>query len=67
MGDSGVASPIVLESQLRLALRYRSRAIGYPLSAIRAAVTAVGGFSLLALLVYVADEHPAFEASTRTL
>ena len=27
-----------------------------------AATTAVGGFSLLAVLVYVADEHPTFKA-----
>ena len=37
------------------------------LSAIRAAAAPVGSFSLLAVLVYVADEHPAFEAGTRTL
>jgi hypothetical protein len=30
-------------------------------------VAGVGGFSLLAVLVYVADEYPAFEAGTRTL
>jgi hypothetical protein len=33
-----------------------------PLSAIRASATAEGGFSLLAVLVYVADEHPAAHA-----
>jgi hypothetical protein len=27
----------------------------------------VGGFPLLAVLVYVADEHPAFEATAATL
>jgi hypothetical protein len=27
----------------------------------------VGDFLLLAVLVYVADEHPAFKASTHTL
>jgi len=35
--------------------------------ASRAAAAGVGVFSLLAVLVYVADEYPAFEASTRTL
>ena len=48
---------------------------GYPgscrlstaLSAIRTAAAGVGGFSLLAVLVYVADEYPAFEATARTL
>jgi hypothetical protein len=34
------------------------------LAAIRAAAARVGGFSLLAVLVYVADEHPAIEAGT---
>jgi hypothetical protein len=42
-------------------------AIGVGLSAIRAATAPVGGFPLLAVLVYVANEHPAFEAGTRTL
>jgi hypothetical protein len=37
------------------------------LSAIRAAAAGVGGFSLLTVLVYVADEYPTFEAGTRTL
>ncbi len=37
------------------------------LSAIRAAATAVGGFPLLALLVYIADEHPAIYAGAWTL
>ena len=37
------------------------------LSAIRAAATAVGGFLFLAVLVYVADEHPAFETRAGTL
>jgi hypothetical protein len=37
------------------------------LSAIRAAATPVGGFPLLAELVYVANEHPALYAGTRTL
>ena len=40
----------------------RVRASGAGLSAIRAAAAAVGGFPLLAVLVYVADEDPAFEA-----
>jgi hypothetical protein len=40
---------------------------GLGLSAFRAAETAVGGFSLLAVLVYVADEHPAFESTARAL
>src|SRR5215208_7881693 len=35
--------------------------------AIRAAMTGVGCFSLLSVLVYVADEHPAFEAGAGTL
>jgi hypothetical protein len=30
-------------------------------------VASVGGFPLLAVLVYIADEHPAFEAGARTL
>jgi hypothetical protein len=33
------------------------------LSAFRAAAAPVGGFSLLAVLVYVADEYPAAHAS----
>jgi hypothetical protein len=40
-----------------------AKAIGVELSAIRAPAATVGGFSLLAVLVYVADEDPAFEAS----
>jgi hypothetical protein len=40
-------------------------AIGVGLSAIRAAAARVGGFSLLAVFVYVADEHPAAYASVR--
>ena len=32
---------------------------GLELSAIRAAAAGIGRFSLLAVLVYVADEHPA--------
>jgi hypothetical protein len=35
--------------------------------AIRAAPALVGGFSLLAVLVYVADEHPALKAGAGTL
>jgi hypothetical protein len=35
---------------------------GPELSAIRAAAAAVGGFPLLAVLVYVADEYPTFDA-----
>ena len=42
-------------------------AIGVGLSAIRAAAAGVGGFPLLAKLVYVADEHPAAYAGTGTL
>jgi hypothetical protein len=42
-------------------------AIGVGLLAIRAAAAGVGGFSLLAMLVYVADEYPVIEAGTRTL
>ena len=30
-------------------------------------MASVGGFPLLAVLVYVADEHPAFEATAGTL
>ena len=60
MGDSRVASPILYEGQRRLALRHRS-------GAIRAAAAGVGGFSLLAVLVYIADEHPAFKAGAGTL
>jgi hypothetical protein len=37
------------------------------LSAIRAPTAAVGGFPLFAVLVYVAHEHPAFEASAGAL
>jgi hypothetical protein len=37
------------------------------LSAIRATAATVGGSSLLAVLVHVADEHPAFEATAGTL
>src|SRR5215203_4747366 len=40
---------------------------GLGLSAIRATTADVGGFSFLAVLVYVADEDPAIEAGTRTL
>jgi hypothetical protein len=35
--------------------------------ASRATTAGVGGFPLLAILVYVANEYPAFEAGTRTL
>jgi hypothetical protein len=44
-----------------------SRVVG--LSDVTGVATAapVGGFSLLAMLIYVADEHPAFEAGARTL
>jgi len=37
------------------------------LSAIRATAATVGGFPLLAVLIYVADEHPPVYAGTRTL
>jgi hypothetical protein len=37
------------------------------LSAIRAAAAPVGGFPLFAVLVYVADEHPAFKAGAGAL
>jgi hypothetical protein len=37
------------------------------LSAIRAAAAWVGGFPLLAVFVYVADEHPAVYAGAETL
>ena len=40
---------------------------GLGLSAIRATTADVGGFSFLAVLVYVADEDPAIDAGTRTL
>jgi len=35
--------------------------------AIRAAAAAVGSFPHFTILVYVADEYPAFEAGTQTL
>jgi hypothetical protein len=35
--------------------------------AIRATAASVGDFSLLAILVHVADEYPAFEAGAGTL
>ena len=37
------------------------------LSAFRAAAAAVGGFSLFAVLVYVADEHPTLKTRAGTL
>jgi hypothetical protein len=40
---------------------------GPELSAIRATTAGVGGFPLLAVLVYVADEYPTFDAGARTL
>ena len=40
---------------------------GPVLSAIRAAAAAVGCFPLLAVLVYVADEHPALKAGAGAL
>jgi hypothetical protein len=40
---------------------------GLGLSAIRATTADVGGFSLLAVLVYVADENPPVYAGTQTL
>ena len=43
------------------------RLIRVGLSDIRAAATAVGGFPLLVVLVYVADEYPASYATARTL
>jgi hypothetical protein len=42
-------------------------AIGAGLSAIRAAAAQVGGFSLLAVLVSVADEYPAFKTTAGAL
>ena len=44
-----------------------TRRIPALLSAIRATAAAIGDFPLFTILVYVADEHPAFEAGTRTL
>jgi hypothetical protein len=41
--------------------------IGVELSTIRATAAPVGRFPLLAIVVYVADEHPAFEATAGTL
>jgi hypothetical protein len=49
--------------------------IGYTIShslprsawAIRAAAAMVGSFPLLAVVVYVADEYPAFESTARAL
>jgi hypothetical protein len=35
--------------------------------ASRATTAWVGGFTLLTVLIYVADEHPAFEATAGTL
>ena len=35
--------------------------------AIRATAAGVGRFSLLSVLVYVADEHPTFESIARAL
>ena len=40
---------------------------GPGLSAIRAAAAGVAGFSLLVVLVYVADEYPAFKAGAGPL
>ena len=40
---------------------------GAGLSAIRATAATVGGFPLLAVFVYVADEHPAANAGAWTL
>jgi hypothetical protein len=39
--------------------------VGVWLSVIRAMAAPVGGFSLLAMLVYVADKHPAVYARRR--
>ena len=43
------------------------RLIGVGLSAIRAATARVGGFPLLTVLVYVADEYPAVYAGAGAL
>ena len=42
-------------------------ALGWRLSTIRAAPTRVGGFRLLAMLVYVADEYSTLETRAGTL
>ena len=42
-------------------------AIEVELLVIRAATAGIGGFSLLAVLVYVANEHPAIYAGAETL
>jgi hypothetical protein len=61
-----------MSSSKSLRLRHSE---GYPgpcrlstaLADIRATTAGAGGFSLLAVLVYVADEYPTFEAGARTL
>jgi hypothetical protein len=57
----GIPGPLVAPS-----LVVAAKAIGVGLSAICAAAATVGGFSLLAVLVYVADEHLAIEAGAGT-
>ena len=52
MGDSRFGEPQFCEGQRGLAAQRRQP---------------IGDFPLLTVLVYVADEHPAFEAGTRTL
>jgi hypothetical protein len=54
---------VLVEASLVLA----AWAIGAGLSAIRAAAAQVGGFSLLAVLVSVADEYPAFKTTAGAL
>src|SRR5918993_5652361 len=52
---------------LSLLARTRWLWVSAPTKAIRAAVASVGGFPLLAVLVYVAYEHPAIYAGAGTL
>jgi hypothetical protein len=58
---------LLTSSQLKAGTPRRiPRPVGY-LLIFCATAAAVGGFSLFTVLVYVADEHPAFETRTGTL
>jgi hypothetical protein len=59
--------PSAAKSIIRVEVPKDTGPIYLQASFFRAAATPVGGFSLLTVLVYVADEHPAFEAGTQTL
>jgi hypothetical protein len=48
-------------------MEYHPHSYGLGPSAFRAAATPIGGFSLLAVLAYVADEDPAIYAGAQTL